>query len=96
MCDLSGELTVILVTIWWLQNLGKYWQEVNKKHRNLMWRENFNLRKLRELEFRKQYQTHISNRFVAWENLSDSKDINRAWENKREYQDISYREPRSV
>jgi len=29
----------------------------------------------------KQYQTEISNRFAALENISDSKDINRAWEN---------------
>jgi hypothetical protein len=26
MCDLSGELTVILITIWWLQKLGKHWR----------------------------------------------------------------------
>jgi hypothetical protein len=26
MCDLSGELTVILITIWWLQKLGKDWR----------------------------------------------------------------------
>ena len=25
MYDLSGELTVILITIWWLQKLGKEW-----------------------------------------------------------------------
>jgi ribosomal protein S17 len=25
-CDLSGEVTVILTTIWWLQKLGKDWQ----------------------------------------------------------------------
>jgi hypothetical protein len=25
-CDLSGELTVILITIWWLQKLVKDWQ----------------------------------------------------------------------
>jgi len=44
----------------------------------------FNLRKLNELEVRKQYQTEISNRFAALENLSDRKDINRAWENIEE------------
>jgi hypothetical protein len=33
---------------------------------------------------RKQYQTQISNRFAALENLNDSKDINRAWENVKE------------
>jgi hypothetical protein len=26
----SGELTVILITTWWLQMLGKDWQKVNK------------------------------------------------------------------
>jgi hypothetical protein len=40
-----------------------------------------NLRKLNKLEVRKQYQTEITNRFVALENLSDDEDINRAWEN---------------
>jgi hypothetical protein len=43
--------------------------------------ERFNLRKLNDLEVRKQYQTEISNRFAASENLSDSEDLNRAWEN---------------
>ena len=46
--------------------------------------ERFNLRKLNELEVRKQCQIKISNRFAALENLSDSKDINRAWENIKE------------
>jgi hypothetical protein len=44
----------------------------------------FNLRKLNELEVRKQYQIEIPNRLVALENLSDSEDINRAWENMKE------------
>ena len=43
-----------------------------------------NLRKLNELEFRKQYQIEITNRFTAFENLSDDKDLNRAWENIKE------------
>jgi len=43
--------------------------------------ERFNLRKLNELEVRKQYQTEITNSFAALENLSDGEDINRAWEN---------------
>jgi len=30
-----------------------------------------NLRKLNELEVRKQYQIEITNRFAAWENLND-------------------------
>jgi len=36
---------------------------------------------LSALEFRKQYQIEITNRFAALENLSDGKDINRVWEN---------------
>ena len=43
--------------------------------------ERFNLRKLNELEVRKQYQIEITNKFAALENLSDNKDINRDWEN---------------
>ena len=35
----------------------------------------FNLRKLNELEVRKQYQIEIRNRFAALENLSDGGDI---------------------
>ena len=44
----------------------------------------FNLRKLNELEVRKEYQSKISNSFAALENLSDTQDINRAWENINE------------
>jgi len=43
--------------------------------------ERFNLRKLNELEVKKQYQIEITKRFAVLENLSDSEDINRAWEN---------------
>jgi hypothetical protein len=39
--------------------------------------ERFNLRKLNELEVRKQYQIKILNRFVVLENLNDSEDIHR-------------------
>jgi len=41
--------------------------------------ESFNLRRISELDVRKQYQIKFSNRFAALENLSDSEDINRAW-----------------
>jgi len=34
------------------------------------------------LEVRKQYQIKITNRFAAFENLNESKDINRAWDIK--------------
>ena len=47
-------------------------------------RERFNLRKLNELEVRKQYQIEITNKFAALENLRDNEDINRAWENIKE------------
>ena len=40
--------------------------------------EKYNLRKVNELEVRKQYQIEISNRFAALETLSDDEDINRA------------------
>jgi hypothetical protein len=43
-----------------------------------------NLRKLNELEGRKQYQIAITNRFAAFENFSDGEDISRAWENTEE------------
>ena len=46
--------------------------------------ERFNLRKLNELEVRKQYQIEISNRFAALENLCVSEDVNRAWDNIKE------------
>jgi len=46
--------------------------------------ERFNLRKLNELEDSKKYPLEILNRFAALVNVSDSEDINRAWENIKE------------
>jgi len=46
--------------------------------------ESFNLRKLNELEVRKQCQIEIMKRLAALENISDSKDINSSWENIKE------------
>jgi hypothetical protein len=43
--------------------------------------ERFNLRKLNELEVRKQYQFEITNTFAAMEILINDEDINRFWEN---------------
>jgi 50S ribosomal subunit-associated GTPase HflX len=40
----------------------------------------FKIRKLNELEVRKQHRIKISNRYADLENLSDSEDIKRAWE----------------
>ena len=45
--------------------------------------ERFNPRVLNELEVRKQHQIKISNRFANLDNLGDSEDINRAWENMK-------------
>jgi hypothetical protein len=44
--------------------------------------ERFNLRKLNQLEVRKQYQIKIS--IAALENLSDSEGINESWVNSKE------------
>jgi hypothetical protein len=44
----------------------------------------FNVRKLSEPEVRKQYYVKAPNLFAALENLNDSEDINRAWENNEE------------
>jgi len=44
----------------------------------------FNLKKLSDLEFRKQYQFKILSSFAVLENLNVSEDINRAWENVKE------------
>ena len=41
----------------------------------------FNLRNLSELEVRKQCKIKTSKMFAVLENLHDSEDINRAWEN---------------
>jgi len=46
--------------------------------------ERFNIRKLNELEVRKQYQIEITKRFAALENLSDEEGINKDWENIKE------------
>ena len=44
----------------------------------------FNLRKLNDLEVRKQYQIENINRFAALENVCEDEDINRGWENIKE------------
>ena len=67
---------MILVTIWWLQKLGKEERlAVCKQAAQKFDVGRFNLRKLNELEARKQYQFEISNRFAAIENLSDREDM---------------------
>jgi hypothetical protein len=65
---------------------AKVWRTlaVRKKAAQKFDVERFNLRKQRELEFRKQYQIHISNRFAALDNFNDSEDINTNWDNIKE------------
>jgi hypothetical protein len=46
--------------------------------------ERFNLKNLNEGDVKEQYQVTIINKFAALENLEDSGDINRAWNNDRE------------
>jgi hypothetical protein len=43
-----------------------------------------NQRKLNKLKVRKKYRFEIINKFAALENLSDGKDLNRAWEKIKE------------
>ena len=47
-------------------------------------RERFNVRKLNELEVRKQCQMEFTNRYAAMGNLWDDEDTNRVWENIKE------------
>ena len=54
--------------------------------------ERFNLRKINEMEFRKQCQSEILNRFAALESISDDEDINRTLENINEIIKTSARE----
>ena len=82
MYEVSEELTVIMITIWWLQNSERF--AVSKQAAQRFDGERFNLKKLNELEVRKEYQIEITNRFAALENISDDEDINRAWENIEE------------
>jgi hypothetical protein len=85
MYDLLWELTVKLITIWWLQKLGKFGN--NKPSAQKFNVERFNLRELSELEVRKQYHIKV---------LNNSEDINRAWELIKETTKFSAKESRSV
>jgi len=56
---------VILITFWRLQKVRER-LAVSKQESRKFNVERFNLRKLSDLEVRKQYQIEISNRFTAW------------------------------
>jgi hypothetical protein len=62
MYDPLGELTVILIINWWLRKSGKDCQPGAARKIDV---KRFNLKKLREMEVRKQFQIEISNRFEA-------------------------------
>jgi hypothetical protein len=51
--------------------------------------ERFNVKKLKEGDVKEQYQVTIRNKFAALENLEDSWDVNRTWDNIRENINIS-------
>jgi len=82
MYEVSGELTTILNIIWWLQT--KEILTASKQVAQNFDVERFNLRKLNELEGRKQYQIKASNRLAVLENVNDSEDIYRVGENIKE------------
>jgi hypothetical protein len=44
----------------------------------------FNLKKLSEVDVRKQCHNDVSNRFAALENLHDREYMNKAWENVKQ------------
>ena len=71
-CDTDHYLVVAKV--------GERWA-VSKQAVQKFDGERFNLRKLNDVEVRKEYQIEITN---ALENLSDDKDKNRAWKNIKE------------
>ena len=62
---------------------------VSKQAAQTFYVERFNRSELSALEVRKQYQSKISNKFAALENLYDGEDINRAWKNIKENINIS-------
>ena len=57
---------------------------VSKQAAQKLQGERFNLRKLKDLEVKKQYQIEITNRFSALGNITDDGDINREWNNIKE------------
>jgi hypothetical protein len=54
--------------------------------------EGFNLKKLNKGDVKEQYQVIIRNKSAALENLDDSGDTNRAWDNFRENIKLSAQE----
>ena len=82
-CDTDHYLVVVKVR----ERLA-----VSKQATHKLDEERFNLRKLKDLEVKKQYQIEITNRFAALGNICDDGDINRAWENIKENIETSVKE----
>jgi hypothetical protein len=64
-------------------------QPVSKQTMHTVHMERFKLKKLNEVEGKKQYRAEISNRFTAFKNLGTEVDINRACITIRENTKIS-------
>jgi hypothetical protein len=62
---------------------------VSKRAAQMIDTERFNVKNLIEGNVKEQYQFTIRNKFAALENLEDSGDMNRAWDNIRENIKIS-------
>jgi DNA repair ATPase RecN len=54
--------------------------------------ERFNVKKLNEGDVKEQYKVTLRNKFAALNNLEDSGDVNRAWDNTRKNIKISAQE----
>jgi hypothetical protein len=65
---------------------------VNKQRSQRLDTEWLNLKKLNVVEGKEQFRVEVSNRFVAWEDLSTEDEINSAWETIRENIQISAKE----
>jgi glycine betaine/choline ABC-type transport system substrate-binding protein len=57
---------------------------VSKRDAQKIDTERFNVKNLNSGDVKEHYQVTIRNKFAALENLEDSGDINRAWDNIRE------------
>jgi hypothetical protein len=75
MYSLSGKLIMILITM----VVAKVSESlaVSKQAAQEFDVERFNLKKLSELDVRKQYEIKILNGFTALENVSDNEDIHK-------------------
>ncbi|PNF22122.1 hypothetical protein B7P43_G06799 [Cryptotermes secundus] len=65
---------------------------VSKQTTRKVHMEQFNLKKLNEVEVKEQYCVEISNRFAAFENLDTEVDVNKAWETIRQNIKMSAKE----